>query len=80
MFAERKREAVIVTKGDESRRIFMADIYYIEVDNHHIILHLYEETIRFKAKLKEFEMQFKEPQFCKCHRSYIVNLKYTGKI
>lgn len=80
MIRERKRETVIVTKGDESRRIFKDDIYYIEVDNHHIILHLREEAIRFKAKLKEFEMQFKEPQFCKCHRSYIVNLKYTGKI
>lgn len=77
---ERKREAVIVTRGDESRRIFKEDIYYIEVDNHHVILHLKEETIRFKAKLKEFETQFREPQFCKCHRSYIVNLKYTGKI
>lgn len=80
MMEERRREAVIVTRGDESRRVFKDEIYYIEVDNHHIILHLKEETIRFKAKLKEFEMQFREPQFCKCHRSYIVNLKHTGKI
>lgn len=80
MIEGRKREAVIVTQGDESRRIFKDDIYFIEVDNHHIILHLKDETIRFKAKLKEFETQFKEPHFCKCHRSYIVNLKYTGKI
>lgn len=80
MIEDRKKEAVIVTRGDESRRVFKDDIYYIEVDNHHIILHLKEETIRFKAKLKEFESQFKEPQFCKCHRSYIVNLKYAGKI
>ena len=80
MMEERKRDAVIVTQGDESRRIFKDDIYYIEVDNHHVILHLKEEAIRFKAKLKEFETQFKEPQFCKCHRSYIVNLKYTGRI
>ncbi len=80
MIGERKRETIIVTRGDESRRVFKDEIYYIEVDNHHIILHLKEETIRFKAKLKEFEIQFREPQFCKCHRSYIVNLKYTGKI
>lgn len=80
MIEDRKREAIIVTRGDESRRIFKDDIYYIEVDNHHIILHLKDETIRFKAKLKVFETQFREPQFCKCHRSYIVNLQYTGKI
>ena len=80
MIEDMKREAVIVTRGDESRRIYKDDICYIEVDNHHIILHLRDETIRFKAKLKEFETQFREPQFCKCHRSYIVNLRYTGKI
>lgn len=80
MLRDRKKDAIIVTQGDESRRIFQEDICYIEVDNHHIILHLKEETLRFKAKLKEFETQFREPQFCKCHRSYIVNLKYTGRI
>ena len=80
MMEDRKREAVIVKRGDESCRIFKDDIYYIEVDNHYIILHLQEETIRFKAKMKEFEKQFKEPQFCKCHRSYLVNLKYVGRI
>lgn len=80
MIEDRRREAVIITRGDESRRIFKDDIYYIEVDNHHIILHLKDETIRFQAKLKVFETQFREPQFCKCHRSYIVNLQYTGKI
>ena len=80
MLEVRKKEAIIVTQGDKSRRVFMDDIYYIEVDNHHIILHLRDETIRFKSKLKEFETQFKEPQFCKCHRSYIVNMKYTGRI
>lgn len=80
MVEHKKREAVVITRGDESRRIFKEDIYYIEVDNHHIILHLEDEAIRFKAKLKEFETQFGEPQFCKCHRSYIVNLKYAGRI
>lgn len=80
MIEDRKKEAIIIKRGDESCRIFKDDIYYIEADNHHIILHLHEETIQFKAKLKEFEIQFKEPQFCKCHRSYIVNLKYVGRI
>ena len=75
-----KKEAVVIDCGDVSRRILKNDIQYIEVDNHHIILHLKDETIRFKAKLKDFEPQFKEPQFCKCHRSYIVNLHYVNKI
>lgn len=80
LLKERMREAVIVTSGDASRRVYKDAIYYIEGDNHHIILHLEEETIRFKAKLKEFEVQFREPQFCRCHRSYLVNMRYVGRI
>ena len=32
MIEDRKREAVIVTRGDESRRIYKDDICYIEVE------------------------------------------------
>lgn len=80
MIGYMKKEAVIVSYNDEARRICKNDIYYIEVDNHHITLHTEEENIRFRAKLKEFEQQFEQPQFCKCHRSYIVNLHYVKRI
>lgn len=80
VIAENRRDAVIVCCNDESRRIYKNDICYIEVDDHHIVLHMKEETVRFRAKLKEFEQQFQEPQFCKCHRSYMVNLHYVQKI
>lgn len=80
LLEENKRDAVIVTYNDESRRILKNEIYYVEVDNHHIILHTKDEKIRFKARLMDFESQFEEPQFCKCHRSYIVNLHYVEKI
>ena len=54
---------------------------YVEVDNHNITLYMSENNdIRFVAKMKECEKLFEEPQFCKCHRSYIVNLHYVGKI
>ena len=75
-----KKDAIIVNCGNVARRIYKNEIYYIEVDDHYIILHLKEEDIRFKAKLRDFESQFQEPRFCKCHRSYIVNLHYVSKI
>lgn len=80
MLEESKKEAVVVSYNDEARRIYKNDIYYIEVDNHHIMIHMKEETIRFKAKLKDFEQHFQEPEFCKCHRSYLVNLHYVEKL
>ena len=80
LIEENKKNAIIITYNDELCRIFKNDIYYIETDNHHIILHMENEQLRFKARLKEFEKQFQEPQFCKCHRSFIVNLHHVSKI
>lgn len=80
MLEDNKKNAIVISYNDEARRIYKNDIYYVEVDNHHIILHMRKETLRFRAKLKEFEKQFQEPQFCKCHRSYIVNLHFVGVI
>ena len=76
-----KRDVVIVHQGKEALRVFKNDIMYVEVDNHNITLYMSENNdIRFVAKMKECEKLFEEPQFCKCHRSYIVNLHYVGKI
>lgn len=80
MLDETKKEVILINCNDVVRRIYKSDIFYVEVDDHYIILHTKQEKIRFKAKLKEFEEQFQEPQFCKCHRSYIVNLHYVSKI
>ena len=76
-----KRDVVIVHQGKEALRVFKNDIMYVEVDNHNITIYMSENNdIRFVAKMKECEKLFEEPQFCKCHRSYIVNLHYVGKI
>lgn len=80
LLEQNKRDAVVISSNGELRRVFKNEIYYIEADDHYINLYTRREIIRFKEKLKLFESQFEEPRFCKCHRSYIVNLHYTTKI
>ncbi len=75
-----KKDAVIISCNGEVRRIYKNSIYYIEGDDHYINLYLKDEVLRFKARLKDFDLQFEKPQFCKCHRSYIVNLHYVDTI
>lgn len=75
-----KRDAVIIPCRDGYKRILKNDIYYVEVDNHHIKVHLQDEEYRFNAQLRDLGEQFQEPQFCKCHRSYIINFSYVTKM
>lgn len=50
------------------------DIYYFETSEniHKVVLHTQNAIIEFQAKLKDIEPLL-DNQFCRCHRSYIVN-------
>lgn len=77
---EGKREAVIIPTEEGSLRVFKQDIYYVEADNHYIIMHTKQGDFRYKEKLGNVEPMFPEPTFCKCHRSYIINLRHMGRL
>lgn len=75
----RKEEASIaVKKGTVTQRVFLCDIIYLEVLNRIITLHTVEEEIEFYGKLAELE-QCLGSNFVRCHRAYIVNLRYVQK-
>jgi len=76
----RKSDAMIIPTSNGQMRVHKNDIYYIEVDNHYIIMHTQNGDFRFKEKLSMIEQQVNEPHFCKCHRSYIVNLHFVKLI
>ena len=50
------------------------DIYYFETSNtiHKVMVHTHNQLIEFTSKLKDIEPLLDE-QFCRCHRSFIVN-------
>ena len=75
-----KFDSVVIEIGTVTKRLNRKDIYYIEMDDHYIIIHTVDGDIRYKQKMRDIERLFVEPEFCKCHRSYIVNLYHTGKL
>ena len=80
MVKENGKDAVIVPTAEAVVRVYRNDIYYVEADNHYIIVHTKTGDMRYKEKLGNVEGQYAEPHFCKCHRSYIVNLHHVGKL
>lgn len=73
-------EAIVLPTENGLKRVYKKDIYYVEIDDHYLVIHTIQENIRYKMRLKDIECHFPEPQFCKCHRSYIVNLYHTGRL
>lgn len=72
-----KEEAYIMVKiKGITRKILLKDIFYAEVFNRNIVLHLKDEQIEYYGKMKELEAVTGN-SFFRTHRAYLVNLKYV---
>lgn len=70
----------LVKKGKELVKINYDDIYYFISFDHYIDINTVDEVITFKEKIGQVEQDLPGTQFCRCHRSYIVNLKHIESI
>ncbi len=72
-----EKQLVITRKGQRSI-IKTPDILYCEVIDRQIILHLTDgKTIEYYGKISELEKEL-DGNFFRCHRSYLVNLRYIN--
>lgn len=56
----------------------MDEIYYLEVFNHHTVLHTIDQSFTFRATLKEVVAQLPPFYFGMPHQSYIVNFHHIA--
>ena len=70
----------LLKKGKEILKVSYDDIYYFISFDHYVDMHTTDEVITFKEKIGQVEQQLPQEQFCRCHRSYILNLKYIDTI
>lgn len=75
-----KRHTFIIQQESQSTKFFFDEIIYMEMDNHYIIAHTTRGELRYKGKMGIAEAELGEPHFCRCHRSYLVNLYHVNTI
>lgn len=56
------------------------DILYVEVRLRSVIIHTTYENYSFTMTLTKIERLLNYPNFYRCHRSFIINLKYITKV
>lgn len=78
---ERRASIMIKEKGGNWGRLFLRNIIYIESENRDIRIHLEDdqEKISFQ-KLSQIEEQLVQPNFIRCHQSYLVNLYFVDEM
>jgi DNA-binding LytR/AlgR family response regulator len=74
LLLNKKDVYVILNTKQETNRIFVDDILYIETDNRDILIHTVKTDYRYNMSMKQIEKILNQERFYRCHTSYIVNL------
>ena len=70
------KRRLLVRKGNESSIVFFDDIIYCEVIDRKVYLHLKASAVvDYYEKIERLE-EILDQRFYRCHRSYLINLKY----
>lgn len=73
-----KEDKFIIAKTiKSSTKIFLKDIIYIESQKRKLKVHTTYNVIEYYHKISDIEKEICENTFFRCHKSYIVNLKYV---
>lgn len=73
-------EAFIFQNNDERISIPVNKIFYFESVRHYMNVHSETGSYRFREKISMVEERVPKPQFCRCHRSIIVNVYHVHLI
>lgn len=71
-----------VKSGYQEYDLVVEDIIYIESYNQKLIIHTKEGCLETYSTLKDMETELSalSNNFCRCHKSFLVNLRYIKKI
>ena len=79
-----KEHSLVFSFEGETRPLPLAQLVYAEAEGHYLRLvtsaHQGEDQLRIKMALADLEQELKDAGFYRCHRSYLVNLRYVIRI
>lgn len=61
------------------RKVMVRDILYAEAVNHKAAVYLPEEVIAVNLSFRDLLSHLRGETFCRCHNSFVVNLKHVHK-
>ena len=74
--AEQRKKKLVIQYAGERKAIPLNDIYYMESQNHNIILFLKSGKLEYYGKIGDLEEEL-AGQFYRIHRGYLINLSHV---
>ena len=73
----RAQEFIIVSRERQKKKLFLDDIYYFEIKGRVVDVHGQEGIFAYYEQIGELENKLQGKGFFRCHKSYLINLKYV---
>ncbi len=73
----RSQEFIIVSRERQKKKLFLDDIYYFEIRGRIVDVHGPEGVFAYYGQIGELEKKLRDKGFFRCHKSYLINLKYV---
>ena len=74
---EEPQEYLVIQKERRPRKLFLKDIYYFEIRGRVLELHGTEGVLPYYGQMGDLEKQLSGKGCFRCHKSFLVNLKYV---
>ena len=74
---KRSQEFIIVSRERQKKKLFLDDIYYFEIKGRVVDVHGTEGIFAYYEQIGELENKLRDKGFFRCHKSYLINLKYV---
>ncbi len=74
---KRSQEFIIVSRERQKKKLFLDDIYYFEIKGRVVDVHGTEGVFTYYEQIGELENKLRDKGFFRCHKSYLINLKYV---
>ncbi len=71
------QEFIIVSKERQKKKLFLDDIYYFEIKGRIMDIHGTDGIFTYYGQIGVLENSLQEKGFFRCHKSYLINLKYV---
>ena len=71
------QEFIIVSRERQKKKLFLDDIYYFEIKGRVVDVHGPEGIFTYYEQMRELENKLRDKGFFRCHKSYLINLKYV---
>ena len=73
----RSQEFIIVSRERQKKKLFLDDIYYFEIKGRIVDAHGPKGIFTYYEQIGELENKIRDKGFFRCHKSYLINLKYV---